>query len=69
MKKIISKEQYLDILEQQRVHLEKKVKAAKSDLFDLECAIEHQIDKDFDEVEVTEKLGAYTFTIVEKSND
>ncbi|HHC6515916.1 TPA: hypothetical protein ACN35K_003090 [Vibrio parahaemolyticus] len=69
MKGTISKEQYLDVLEQQRVHLEKKVKAAQSDLFDLECAIDHQIDQDFDEVEVTEENGQYTFTIVEKSND
>lgn len=67
--KTISKEKYLELLDTQRLHLEKKVDIAKDDLFTLETAIEDLDATDFDEVEVTEKDGAFTFTIVEKNND
>ncbi|MFA0199067.1 hypothetical protein AB4453_11060 [Vibrio atlanticus] len=67
--KTISKEKYLELLEEQRQHLEKKVEAVKDDLFTLETAIEDLDATDFDEVEVTEKDGAFTFNIVEKNND
>ena len=67
--KTISKEKYLELLDTQRLHLEKKVDIAKDDLFTLEIAIEALDAKDFDEVEVTEKDGAFTFNIVEKNND
>ncbi|PMM64192.1 hypothetical protein [Vibrio sp. 10N.261.46.F12] len=65
----ISKEKYLELLDTQRLHLEKKVDIAKDDLFTLETAIEDLDATDFDEVEVTEKDGAFTFNIVEKNND
>ncbi|MEZ8190655.1 hypothetical protein [Vibrio sp. 1F279] len=67
--KTISKEKYLELLDTQRLHLEKKVDIAKDDLFTLETAIEVLDATDFDEVEVTEKDGAFTFNIVEKNND
>ncbi|MEZ8630305.1 hypothetical protein AB6D56_07160 [Vibrio lentus] len=67
--KTISKEKYLELLDTQRLHLEKKVNIAKDDLFTLEIAIEALDATDFDEVEVTEKDGAFTFNIVEKNND
>ncbi|MEZ8932440.1 MULTISPECIES: hypothetical protein [unclassified Vibrio] len=67
--KTISKEKYLELLDTQRLHLEKKVDIAKDDLFTLETAIEDLDATDFDEVEVTEKDGAFTFNIVEKNND
>ncbi|MEZ8054349.1 hypothetical protein [Vibrio atlanticus] len=67
--KTISKEKYLELLDTQRLHLEKKVGIAKDDLFTLETAIEDLDATDFDEVEVTEKDGAFTFNIVEKNND
>ncbi|PMM11650.1 hypothetical protein BCT62_09780 [Vibrio splendidus] len=67
--KTISKEKYLELLDTQRLHLEKKVDIAKDDLFTLETAIEDLGATDFDEVEVTEKDGAFTFNIVEKNND
>lgn len=65
----ISKEKYLELLNTQRLHLEKKVAIAKDDLFTIETAIEDLDATDFDEVEVTEKDGAFTFNIVEKNND
>ncbi|NOH26478.1 hypothetical protein [Vibrio europaeus] len=65
----ISKEKYIELLEEQRQHLEKKVEAVKDDLFTLETAIEDLDVRDFDEVEVTEKDGTFTFNIVEKNND
>lgn len=67
--KTISKEKYLELLDTQRLHLEKKVDIAKDDLFTIETAIEDLDATDFDEVEVTEKDGAFTFNIVEKNND
>ncbi|MFA0026190.1 hypothetical protein AB4369_25145 [Vibrio sp. 10N.261.49.A5] len=67
--KTISKEKYLELLDTQRLHLEKKVDIAKDDLFTLETAIEDLDARDFDEVEVTEKDGTFTFNIVEKNND
>ncbi|PMM32587.1 hypothetical protein [Vibrio lentus] len=67
--KTISKEKYLELLDTQRLHFEKKVDIAKDDLFTLETAIEDLDATDFDEVEVTEKDGAFTFNIVEKNND
>ncbi|PMM05698.1 hypothetical protein L3V77_17320 [Vibrio sp. DW001] len=65
----ISKEKYIELLEEQRQHLEKKVEAVKDDLFTLETAIEDLDARDFNEVEVTEKDGTFTFNIVEKNND
>ncbi|MCW8334234.1 hypothetical protein [Vibrio paucivorans] len=65
----ISKEKYIELLEEQRQHLEKKVEAVKDDLFSLETAIEDLDARDFDEVKVTEKDGTFTFNIVEKNND
>lgn len=67
--KTISKEKYMELLEGQRQHLETKVDVVKDDLFTLETAIEDLDARDFDEVEVTEKDGAFTFNIVEKNND
>lgn len=67
--KTISKETYMELLEGQRQHLETKVDVVKDDLFTLETAIEDLDARDFDEVEVTEKDGAFTFNIVEKNND
>ncbi len=64
--KTISKETYIEVLESQREHLEKKVAAAKEDLFTIECVIEDLDAKDFDEVEVIENDGVYQFNIVEK---
>ncbi|TKF30756.1 hypothetical protein FCV50_13190 [Vibrio kanaloae] len=65
----ISKEKYIELLEEQRQHLEKKLLSVNDDLSTLETAIEHLDAQDFDEVEVTEKDGAFTFNIVEKNND
>ena len=67
--KTISKEKYLELLDTQRLHLEKKVDIAKADLFTIETAIEGLDATNFDEVEVTEKDGTFTFNIVEKNND
>lgn len=66
---IISKIQYMEILEQQRAYLEKKVENYKMDLFDLESAIEAFEQKDFSEVEVIQDGDAFTFKIKESSND
>lgn len=65
----ISKEQYMDILEKQRIYLEKKVDNAKMDLFTLESAIEDLDQQNFNEVEVINAGEGFTFKVKELSDD
>ncbi len=62
---VIKKEVYISLLEQQKEACEKKVKAAQDDLDSLERAIEDLTNYEFNEVEVTEINGAYTFAIID----
>ncbi|MGR6858914.1 hypothetical protein ACU5EH_06925 [Aliivibrio salmonicida] len=62
---VIKKEVYTSLLEQQKETYENKVKAAQDDLDALNHAIEDLANHEFNEVEVTEINGAYTFAIID----
>lgn len=63
---VISKKVYMSMLAQQKETFEQKVQTAQDDLETLEDAILDLEDTDFNEVEVTEENGAYTFSIIKE---
>lgn len=69
IKGTLTKEQYMETLGKQRIHLADRVRMAEVDLGTLDAAIVDLEHQDFDEVEVVEENGAYTFSIVEKNNE
>lgn len=62
---VISKEKYMEILEQQKESCEEKVESAQASLDAIEDAIWDLKDVEFNEVNVTEEDGRYTFSIIE----